>query len=108
MEIVILSQASNLTLMSHLDGGEFDHLVAYSLACTFENEVVSARKYETICFGSINKVSLAGFQVNSMEGSHLTSILLTVGFDNTSISGYLSVSCTSSFHYRNKIHNKPD
>ena len=41
---------------SHLDGGEFDHLIAYSLACTFENEVVSARKYESICFGSINKV----------------------------------------------------
>ena len=28
----------------------------YPLACTFENEVVSARKYEGICFGSINKV----------------------------------------------------
>ena len=41
---------------SHLDGGEFDHLVAYSLACTFKNEVVSARKYEIISFVSINEV----------------------------------------------------
>ena len=41
---------------SHLDGGEFDHLVAYSLACTFENKVVSARKYGSLCFGSLNKV----------------------------------------------------
>ena len=38
------------------DGGEFDHLVAYSLACTFENEVVSATKYESLCFGSIIEV----------------------------------------------------
>ena len=29
---------------SHLNADEFDHLVAYSLACIFENEVVSARK----------------------------------------------------------------
>ena len=41
---------------SHLDGGEFDHLVAYSLAYTFENGVVSAREYERISFGSINEV----------------------------------------------------
>ena len=39
---------------SHLDRGEFDHLVVYSLACTFENDVVSVRKYEG--FGSINEV----------------------------------------------------
>ena len=41
---------------SHLDGGEFDHLVAYSLAWTFENEVVSAKNYESICFGSLDQV----------------------------------------------------
>ena len=41
---------------SHFDGGEFDHLVAYSLACTIESDVVSARKYESISFGSINEV----------------------------------------------------
>ena len=41
---------------SHFGGGEFDHLVAYSLACTFESEVVSARKYDGICFGSLNEV----------------------------------------------------
>ena len=41
---------------SDLDGGEFDHLITYSLACTFESEIVSARKYESICFGSINEV----------------------------------------------------
>ena len=49
-EIVVSSSKS------HHDGGKFDHLIAYSLACTFENEVVSARKYESICFGSINKL----------------------------------------------------
>ena len=40
----------------YLDGGEFDHLVAYSLVCMFENEIMSVRKYESICFGSINEV----------------------------------------------------
>ena len=32
------------------------NLVDYSLACTFENKVVSPRKYESICFRSINEV----------------------------------------------------
>ena len=44
------------SLKSQYDGGEFDYLVTYSLACMFENEVVSTRKYESICFGSINEV----------------------------------------------------
>lgn len=43
---------------SHRDRGEFDHLIAYSLACTFENEVVSERNYERICFGSLNEVMI--------------------------------------------------
>ena len=42
--------------VTHIDGGVFDHLVAYSLACTFENEVVSAKKYGSLCFGSLNEV----------------------------------------------------
>ena len=41
---------------SPFGGGEFDHLVTYSLACTFENKVVSARKYESIYFWSLNEV----------------------------------------------------
>ena len=41
---------------SHLNGGEFNHLVAYYLACTFENEVMNAKKYGCICFGSLNEV----------------------------------------------------
>ena len=41
---------------SHLDGGEFDHLVAYSLACTFENDSVCAKGYGSIWFGSLNEV----------------------------------------------------
>ena len=44
------------SLKSQHDGGEFDHLVAYSLACTFENKIVSARKYDGICFGSLDQV----------------------------------------------------
>ena len=49
-EIVVSSSKS------HLDGGEFDHLVAYSLSYTFENEVMSAKKYESIYFGSLNEM----------------------------------------------------
>ena len=30
--------------------------VQRSMACTFENEVVSAKEYGSICFGSLNKV----------------------------------------------------
>ena len=36
---------------SHLNGGELDHLIAYSLACTFENDSVCAKGYGSICFG---------------------------------------------------------
>ena len=53
---ILLQVIVESSTKSHLDRGEIDHLVAYSLACTFESKVVSARKYEGICFGSINEV----------------------------------------------------
>ena len=50
--ILVIKGPINITVesstKSHLNVGEFDHLVAYSLACTFESEVVSARKYESL------------------------------------------------------------
>lgn len=39
---------------SHFDRGEY--LVAYSLACTFENDNVCAKGFGSICFGSLNEV----------------------------------------------------
>ena len=59
------------SLKSQHDGGEFDHLVAYSLACTFENEVVSARKYEGLCFGSLDEVIKVGDFVCLDEGKRV-------------------------------------
>ena len=56
------------SLKSQHDEGEFDHLVAYSLACTFENAVVSARKYESICFRSLDEVIKVGDLVCLDEG----------------------------------------
>ena len=56
------------SLKFQYDGGEFDHLVAYSLACTFENQVVSARKYEGLCFGSLDEVIKVGDFVCLDEG----------------------------------------
>lgn len=41
---------------SHNVGGEFDHLVAYSMACTLESEDVSAMEYGKMCFGSLDEV----------------------------------------------------
>ena len=51
-----MEEAVESSSKSHLDGSQFDHHVAYSLACTFENEVVSAKKYRSLCFRSINEV----------------------------------------------------
>ena len=59
------------SLTSQHDGGEFDHLVTYSLACTFENEVVSARKYEGLCFGSLDEVIKVGDFVCLDEGTRV-------------------------------------
>ena len=56
------------SIKSHLDVGEFDHLIVYSLACTFENEVVSKRKYEDLCFGSLDEVIKVGDFVCLDEG----------------------------------------
>jgi hypothetical protein len=38
----------------HDDG--FDHLVAHALACTLEDDVVCAKEYGSICFGSLDEV----------------------------------------------------
>ena len=65
---------------SHLDVGEFDHLVAYSSTCTFENEVVSARKYEGLCFGSLDEVIKVGDFVCLDEGKGV----LMEGFESGS------------------------
>ena len=43
---------------SHLDGGEFDHLVAYSMACTIENDDEHELKHGVIRFGSLDEVSV--------------------------------------------------
>ena len=48
-------ESVELSSKSHLDGGEFDHLVAYFLACTFESEVVSGRKYKAYALGHLIK-----------------------------------------------------
>ena len=44
-----------LSFKSHLDGGEFDHLVAYSVACTIENDEYEL-KHGVIRFGSFDKL----------------------------------------------------
>ena len=41
---------------SHDVGGDFDHLVAYSMVCTLENEDVNAMEYGRINFGSLDEV----------------------------------------------------
>ena len=41
---------------SHNDGGEFDHLVAYSMACMIENDDECELKYKVIRFGSLDEV----------------------------------------------------
>ena len=43
---------------SHLDGGEFDHLVAYSMICTIENDDEHELKHAVIRFGSLDEVSV--------------------------------------------------
>ena len=39
-------------------GDGFDHLVAHTLSCTIEDEVVCAKKYGSIYFGSFDEVSI--------------------------------------------------
>ena len=56
---------------SQHDGREFDHLVAYYLACTFENEVVSSRKYEGLCFGPLDEIIKVGDLVCLDEGKEV-------------------------------------
>ena len=41
---------------SHDLGDRFDHLVAHALSCTFEDDVVCAKEYGSICFGSLDEV----------------------------------------------------
>ena len=41
---------------SHNNGGDFDHLVAYSMACTLESVKVCVMEYGTISFGSLDEV----------------------------------------------------
>ena len=45
-----------LSSKSHLDGGEFDHIVAYSMACTIENDDEHELKHRVIRFGSLDEV----------------------------------------------------
>ena len=51
-----MSQASNLNLKSQHHGGEFDHLVPYSLACILKGDSVYAKGYRNLCFGSLDEV----------------------------------------------------
>ena len=37
-------------------GDEFDHLIAYALACTLESEDVNSMGFGRICFGLLNEV----------------------------------------------------
>ena len=41
----------------HLDGGEFDHLIAYSMACTIKNDDEYELKHGAICFESLDEGS---------------------------------------------------
>ncbi|XP_057538245.1 uncharacterized protein LOC130815781 [Amaranthus tricolor] len=47
-------------LKSHHNGGELDHLVAYSLACTLEGDSVCAKGYGNLYFGSLDEVIKVG------------------------------------------------
>ena len=101
---------------SQHDGGEFDHLIAYSLACMFENEVVSARKYEGLCFtwwsdqsgrlsvpwwrqrsahgrfwGLLEWSSLMG-SVEPSRGSKTEATRLSLGWSSGSCSGQATIS----------------
>ena len=51
-----LLRNAEASFKSHLDGGECDHLVAYSMACTIENEDEHELKHEVIRFGSLDEV----------------------------------------------------
>ena len=42
---------------SHFDGGKFDHLVAYSMTCTIENDDEYELKHGVIRFGSLDEMT---------------------------------------------------
>ena len=56
---------------SHNDGGELDHLVAYSMACTIENSDECEMKYRMIRFGSYDEVIKVGDFLCHDEGKRV-------------------------------------
>ena len=60
-------------------GNGFDHLVAHALSCTIEDDVVCAKEYRSICFGSLMGCLVHGFWLSFLVVFWLLAFGLLVG-----------------------------
>ena len=70
-----LLRNAEASFKSHLDGGECDHLVAYSMACTIENEDEHELKHQVIRFGSLDEVLMMMIEALSLNARRQNNLM---------------------------------